>query len=53
MKKRKSGTSKADREITEGKSTERALREGAARMQALFETAVDGAILIDVDVSLR
>src|SRR5262249_35978045 len=35
------------RDITERKSAERALRESAARMQALFETAVDGAILID------
>ena len=35
------------RDITERKSAERALRESAGRMQALIETAVDGAILID------
>src|SRR5262249_7728158 len=35
------------RDITERKSAERALREGAGRMQALIEAAVDGAILID------
>src|SRR5215468_5134421 len=47
MKKPKSATSKSGREIPDSKSAERALRESAARMQALFETAVDGAILID------
>src|SRR5258705_311188 len=36
------------RDITERKSAERALRESAGRMQALIETAVDGAILIAV-----
>ena len=35
------------RDITERKSTERALRESAGQMRALFETAVDGVILID------
>src|SRR5258706_606374 len=35
------------RDITERKSAERALHESAGRMQALIETAVDGAILID------
>src|SRR5262245_55750252 len=47
MKRPKSGASKVDRDITERKSAERALRESAGRMQALIETAVDGAILID------
>src|SRR5262249_33482065 len=47
MKRTKSGASKGGRDITERKSAERALRESAGRMQALFETAVDGAILID------
>src|SRR5258706_9276902 len=35
------------RDITERKSSERALHESAGRMRALIETAVDGAILID------
>src|SRR5258706_600140 len=47
MKRPKLGASKVDRDITERKSAERALRESAGRMQALIETAVDGAILID------
>ena len=47
MKRAKSGAPKADRDIAKHKSAERALRESAGRMQALFETAVDGAILID------
>src|SRR5262245_66157749 len=47
MKKSESDISKTGREIPDSKSAERALRESAARMQALFETAVDGAILID------
>ena len=41
------GASKVARDITDAKSAERALREGAARMRALIETAVDGVILID------
>jgi two-component system, LuxR family, sensor kinase FixL len=36
-----------DRDITERKSAERALRESAGQMRALIETAVDGVILID------
>src|SRR5258707_4979485 len=47
MKRPKLGASKVDRDITERKSAERALRESAGRMRALIETAVDGAILID------
>src|SRR5215470_1726049 len=35
------------RDITDRKSAERALRESAGRIRALFETAVDGVILID------
>jgi len=34
-------------DLTERKRTERVLREGAARLQAVVETAVDGVILID------
>src|SRR5262249_37902331 len=41
------GASKVARDITEPKSVERELREGAARLRALIETAVDGVILID------
>ena len=41
------GASKVARDITEHKSTEQALREGAARLLTLIETAVDGVILID------
>ena len=41
------GASKVARDITEPKSAERASREGAARLRALIETAVDGVILID------
>jgi two-component system, LuxR family, sensor kinase FixL len=41
------GASKVARDITESKLAERALREGAARLRALIETAVDGVILID------
>ena len=41
------GASKIARDITEPKSADRALREGAARLRALIETAVDGVIVID------
>jgi two-component system, LuxR family, sensor kinase FixL len=41
------GASKVARDITESKLAERALREGAARLLALIETAVDGVILIN------
>jgi len=41
------GASKVARDITEHKSAEQALREGAARLLTLIETAVDGVILID------
>ena len=41
------GASKIARDISEPKSAEQALREGAARLRALIETAVDGVILID------
>src|SRR5260370_13263037 len=40
-------TSKVTRDITERKLAEQALRETAARLRTLTETAVDGAILID------
>lgn len=35
------------RDLTERKASEQALREGAERLRALVETAVDGVILID------
>jgi PAS domain S-box-containing protein len=35
------------RDLSERRAAETALREGAARLQALVETAVDGVILID------
>lgn len=35
------------RDLTERKAAEQALREGAERMRAVLETAVDGVILID------
>ncbi len=35
------------RDLTERKEAERALREGAERLRAVVETAVDGVILID------
>jgi len=41
------GASKVARDITERKLAEQALRETAARLRALTETAVDGVILID------
>src|SRR5258707_475144 len=41
------GASKVARDITERKLAEQALREAAARLRTLTETAVDGAILID------
>jgi len=41
------GATKVARDITEPKSAEQALREGAARLRAVVETAVDGVILID------
>jgi two-component system sensor kinase FixL len=41
------GVSKVARDITEPKSAAQALREGAARLRALIDTAVDGVILID------
>jgi two-component system sensor kinase FixL len=41
------GATKVARDITEPKSTEQALREGAARLRAVVETAVDGVILIN------
>src|SRR5258706_2604 len=41
------GASKVARDITERKLAEQALRETAARLRTLTETAVDGAILID------
>jgi two-component system, LuxR family, sensor kinase FixL len=41
------GASKVARDITERKLTEQALRETAARLRTLTETAVDGVILID------
>src|SRR5262249_48296633 len=47
MKRPKSDASEVGRDSADRKSAERALRESAARMQALIETAVDGAILID------
>jgi two-component system sensor kinase FixL len=41
------GASKVARDITERKLAEQALRETAARLRTLTETAVDGVILID------
>ncbi len=41
------GASKVFRDITERKLAEQALRETAARLRTLTETAVDGVILID------
>lgn len=41
------GASKVARDITAPKSAARALRESAARLSALIDTAVDGVILID------
>jgi two-component system sensor kinase FixL len=41
------GASKVARDISEPKSAERELREGAARLRAVIETAVDGVILIN------
>jgi two-component system sensor kinase FixL len=41
------GATKVARDITEPKSTEQALREGAARLRAVVDTAVDGVILIN------
>jgi two-component system sensor kinase FixL len=41
------GASKVARDITERKLAEQALRESAARLRTLTETAVDGVILID------
>jgi two-component system sensor kinase FixL len=41
------GASKIARDITERKLAEQALRETAARLRTLTETAVDGVILID------
>ena len=37
------------RDLTERKRTEQEVRDSAARLNALIETAVDGVILIDVD----
>src|SRR5260221_286627 len=44
---RESVASRVARDITERKLAEQALRETAARLRTLTETAVDGAILID------
>src|SRR5229473_3890881 len=41
------GASKVARDVTEHRSAEQALREGAARLRTLIETAVDGVILIN------
>src|SRR5258705_148473 len=41
------GAAKVARDITERKLAEQAMRETAARLRALTETAVDGVILID------
>src|SRR5262245_28042106 len=41
------GASKVARDITESKSAEQTLRESAARLQTLIETAVDGVVMID------
>src|SRR5258705_236195 len=41
------GASKVARDVTEYRSAEQALREGAARLLTLIETAIDGVILIN------